>query len=706
MVNSSKILTVSYGTFSCTLEGFDDCFETMKAIAEYFRDLAADDRYFGAEPPTPDAEVLARIAERELARQVDAREDDGRIYLQARDAGPARHALSAGKPETDDTAAPAAEEEAPAPEAGDTPEERAGAGAETGAAVSAPSEAVEETPAAAAEEEPGAAVEEAPVADTAREPEDEDETEAEEAAAPAEPAESAGGVAAEPEPEVTEPAETDSVAAKLRRIRSVVSHSGGPYDDIDYTEDEHAQDFLSSTVAELDAALAEDDLVEPQAAPEETGAQEAPDVSERPDRLRQEAPGDWEMADRLAAAKEDEDDEDDDRAAPAPSVEDTLAQLMADAMPDEVPEAEPEGASASPPEEDSEPVSAGPGDRDETETRAGDEDRPLGARVVKIKRGDFDAALASGHIEETPETESDENLFDEESVAGAEAGDDVALSPEDEAELQRELAAVEAELGTAAERPGAETPTGAGDEEAAPAPDAEAAGDRQAAGRLHRAGDGGEVTRIFEETDQQLDQPDHNRRRSAIQHLRAAVAATRAEESAGSDLRQEVDHTPYKSDLADVVRPRRLRPSERARSRRPEGERPAPLKLVAEQRVDMPKGPVRPRRVATPAQPMEIEAPGDGGGFAEFAEERGATRLPELLEAAAAYMADVEGRPQFSRPMLMGKIKEASPETFSREDGLRSFGLLLRQGKLQKLKGGRFAVTDATEFRADARNAG
>ena len=83
MVTSSKILTVTYGTFSCTLEGFDDPFTTLQMVAEYFRKLAAEDRYFGGTPQTPDADTLKRIAQENNPNGIDAvAADDGIILRQ------------------------------------------------------------------------------------------------------------------------------------------------------------------------------------------------------------------------------------------------------------------------------------------------------------------------------------------------------------------------------------------------------------------------------------------------------------------------------------------------------------------------------------------------------------------------------------------------------------------------------------------------
>lgn len=120
----------------------------------------------------------------------------------------------------------------------------------------------------------------------------------------------------------------------------------------------------------------------------------------------------------------------------------------------------------------------------------------------------------------------------------------------------------------------------------------------------------------------------------------------------------------------------------------------------------MARGPVRPRRVAAVVDNTAADAPEGIPTFERFAEDVGASSLPELLEAAAAYLSFVEGHQQFSRPQLMTKVRMVEKENFTREDGLRSFGKLLREGKIEKIKGGRFQASEQIGFKPDARAAG
>jgi hypothetical protein len=139
---------------------------------------------------------------------------------------------------------------------------------------------------------------------------------------------------------------------------------------------------------------------------------------------------------------------------------------------------------------------------------------------------------------------------------------------------------------------------------------------------------------------------------------------------------------------------------------------------VAEQRVDLPNAgpatPVRPRRVslapmsddAAELAPISSAPDMVEGEFAEFARKMGATALPDLLEAAAAYLVHVEAQSEFSRPQLMNKARQGTADALSREDGLRAFGQLLRQGKIQKIRGGRFTAAEDIGFKPAARRAG
>jgi hypothetical protein len=229
--------------------------------------------------------------------------------------------------------------------------------------------------------------------------------------------------------------------------------------------------------------------------------------------------------------------------------------------------------------------------------------------------------------------------------------------------------------------------------------------------------------------DDRLSHEDATTSRETYNQLRAAVAAAQADSDGSDDARREARTQAFRADLASVVRP--SRGGTGADGRPQESARPAPLKLVAEQRIDATSAPeqpatdatrpaerkptaaaapVRPRRVSSAllqADDEDTPPRAEDSAFATFAAEKGAVELHELLEAAASYMSFVEGRESFSRPQLINKVRMLDgQDDFNREDSLRSFGQLLREGKLKKASNGRFSVSSQIGFRPGDRAAG
>ncbi|MFO8126290.1 MAG: hypothetical protein R6T97_07450, partial [Yoonia sp.] len=84
MDENNQILDVTYGNFSCRLEGFEDSVETMKLVVSYFHDLAGHDRFMDTDPLAPDLATLARLTEDQTGQPVDVEDTDNKISLRAR----------------------------------------------------------------------------------------------------------------------------------------------------------------------------------------------------------------------------------------------------------------------------------------------------------------------------------------------------------------------------------------------------------------------------------------------------------------------------------------------------------------------------------------------------------------------------------------------------------------------------------------------
>ncbi len=523
MTGASKILTVSYGTFSCTLEGFDNPFNTMKAIAEYFRDLTSDDRYFGAEPPQPDPTTLHQIAEREVQRRVDAKFQENGLVLKAGDQPAAAAPRGQDRPHAQKT------------------EQKADRAAQT------------------------------------------------ERPRPADPA--------------ANPSRSDAAAdvarQRLQRLRRM--------------EQQQAK----------------------------AAAPPPPPVSPQPASTAEQFISDGE--DELLLPRRDM------MRSPAPQ---PLARPVA-------------------------AIRAEPGDRPRgPETMA-----PVRAKV-RVRRL-------------TPTSPQIVAIRPESGFAD----EDGHLPPELEAELAAELAAV----------------TGIPDPAAMAAPD-DLAEDQDMSATSEQSGfpasGDASLTRLMAEADTQMDDGNIRRRQAALAHMKAAVAATRAERQSAAAVNITSRMGAYRSDLNTLA----------------DGdasERPSPLVLVSSLRVDRPLPPELTGDAAlddneagveeeavdfAPEEDLQevhsasddsVKAPADAD-LRRFVGELGAKQLPDLLQAAAVYMAVVEGRDSFTRPQLMGYVAGLTDAT-SREDGLRAFGTLLREGVFERAKRGQFALTATSSMLIEAK---
>lgn len=760
MVGASKILTVSYGTFSCTLEGFDEPFTTMKAIAEYFRDLAAEDRYFGAEPPQPDAEMLHRIAEREMARRVDAKIEKNSVVLRpgvaaTPEPAPAVVAMPAVVQVAVTPVAPATT----APEGvGDPISESVAAKLQRIRSAVAQARAAQEP----AEPEPDLAA--PPQAAPAITPNPAPETAAEPIAAPEDfgfaldisgPLRAEELSAEEPSAEATQPPRADPAAESEEEDEDETP--GGSMDPEKIERMRRRAERRAARQLQAEAQGTAEDAAEPgtapeaeavpaPAAPETTSPVTASPVTASPETTAPEV-----AAAEAAASPE----------APRPVIRARVIKLrraepLAAAAPVPAPEATPKAVSVADPAaaEDIDrmlaSVSATMAEAAAPESPAAPEPAALSAEAEAELMADLAALTENlGDVDWGIEGWSSESAEADPAPAEAEPAATEA-APEPEVDLEALVVELDPEPEPEEDAPAAaaapeidldalfaEDPP-----EPAPAaltvvqvpPDALPPGitDRRThpteplilpvrpAAKAPPLPEG-DLPRLLEKADAQMAGNENRRRISAIAHLKAAVAATVAERRAGNEAVEKDETAPYRQDLTQAVRPRRpvlpgVGESHHQTAARPDA-RPAPLVLVSEQRVDRAPAEavakaqaVRPRRIvaATLAQETAPEAaddeiepplsPEEASSFAEFAQSRAPQGLAELLEAAAAYTAQVEGRPHFSPPQIMSKVTAIGDASFSREDRLRMFGTLLRQGKIAKVKRGQYAITEASRF--------
>lgn len=617
MDENNQILDVTYGHFSCRLEGFEDSVETMKLVVSFFHDLGGHDRFLDVGPLAPNMETLARLTEEQTGQAVDIDTTDNKVSLRVR-------------PETPDE---------------DVTEE---------AEIAAEPDATED---------------------------------------PAPPAE------ADEEKAIVD--DLSSVADKLQRMRAAAARKSAAASE-SYSEDLSGQTAtpaanpLSQRLSDLvkRTTQAEDEAVV--SAPADTTPEEpeSVDASDVEDAFADDETLDAEdinvfsdqMPDTVTPAQDEayeetyEDDFVADQTTDATETddEDPVADSSADDTTGQTGDAELDAFLAEEYLGVSDEDIAGADMADDADTP--EMDAPEEAPLVLTTNDEAEEDLDVSEEDMTDNADASESDAPEEEPLVLTTDDEAEedhddYNDDDEFDLEKEVAKVEAEI---AARKG---------------------NDFARRGLPRHVEDA--MSRIMSQTDQHLNQPENRRHRDAFAQLKAAVAATEAARQLGDKGTEKRDpDEAYKDDLGAHEAKSESKPSL------------PPLKLVKSQEVKRPAAtlqqPVtskpldgtseRLRQIATTKEAEVEETTGD---FAEFAASHGATDLADQLEAAGAFICFIEGENDFSRPQVMKLVQSASDDEISREDGLRSFGRLLRQARLVKLANGRFQVADNTQYRPD-----
>ncbi|MBZ0127575.1 MAG: hypothetical protein K8F59_00520 [Rhodobacteraceae bacterium] len=658
MVTSSKILTVTYGTFSCTLEGFDDPFTTLQKVAEYFRKLAAEDRYFGGTPQTPDTETLRRIAEANSPKPINAEVGEHGITLrQSADIAEAPPVpFDVGQSETD--AADHAE-----PVNADADEDDA-----------------------------------APVhffrsrrADHDAEPEFEAAPEPEAVAAPEPKA------APEPEPAPEPAAESDDIGRVVAGIAAAAGsgaaiRAAAPAKDVEQTlaairqnveQAEHEIEAIGQSRSDVDL---EDDEAEPEILAEAEPEPEVMETVEAEAELPAE-PVEAEADDLITAEAEAEIETEETEAE---TIADEFASFEAE------PAVEEDAFAAEAEIEEYQP-----------EAEVAETPAPVEAEAAELSE---------------PEAEADEAPYHADLSAEAEPVPASTLSEEEEADLARQLAAaMEPDAGIAAAAPD-ETQWRAERRRRASALRQMAAptnGNGALDRLLHTAQvqmDHPEQQRRVNALDQlkaavAATEADAELRRKKPNLVAESESDDASEmESFRRDFRQVQSHAGF-GRLSGGGEHRPASPLILVSEQRIDEPRTDdhPMREVAESHGNLA---LKPRVVSSQAedddddeiQGIPSDAFSGATSFEDFVERVGVFEMTELLEAAAAYTSIVEGEDRFSRASVMSKIAMLNHgDGYSKEAGLRAFGKLLREGKILRVQDGQFAISKASRYSVASR---